>query len=109
LLNQPVCTYIETRLLKTYKKCKHQFSVFWNGNAGFDVWTAGTNDGIGCIRKHGWCPSGQLVHPGINFGAGEKSNMAVENGLAIYLLGNPATANLRDWPEGARLKFMCEV
>jgi hypothetical protein len=83
--------------------------VFWNGNAGFDVWTAGTNDGIGCVRKHGWCPSGQLVHPGINFGAGEKSNMAVENGLAIYLLGNPATANLRDWPEGARLKFMCEV
>jgi hypothetical protein len=83
--------------------------VFWGGGNGAHLWTSGTNDGIACLRKHGWCPSGQLIPKQLIFAAGELHDMASENGLTISISGNPATSYMRDYLEGWKNWFMCEV
>jgi hypothetical protein len=76
-----------------------------------EVWTSGTNDGIGCLRKYGWCPSGQLFTPDLKFGSGEGySNAVNENGILLYYTYGPASKSyLKDISTSARYKYICEV
>jgi len=76
-----------------------------------EVWTSGTNDGVGCLRKHGWCPSGQFLPPDLKFGAGEGVvNADDENGVTLYFSTGPASKSfLKDRTESTRLHYICEV
>lgn len=56
-------------------------SVFGRGD--FEVWTAGTADGVGCENTWGWCPSGELFNPQIPFGGGAPSSPGEENCASI--------------------------
>jgi hypothetical protein len=76
-----------------------------------EVWTSGTNDGVGCLRKHGWCPSGQFFPPDLKFGPGEGVLYAdTENGVTLYFNTGPASKSvLRDHPASERHYYICEV
>jgi hypothetical protein len=76
-----------------------------------EVWTSGTNDGIGCLRKYGWCPSGQFFIPDLKFGSGEGySNAVNENGILLYYTSGPASKSyLKDISTSAKYNYICEV
>jgi len=98
-------------ILVDYNKKHSLFFVLVFLKSTMEVWTSGTNDGIGCLRKYGWCPSGQFFIPDLKFGSGEGySNAVNENGILLYYTSGPASKSyLKDISTSARYNYICEV
>jgi len=79
-----------------------------------NVWTSGTNDGIGCLKEYGWCSpegsSGMFNISDLKWATGEKINPAGENGVVLQIgTGTVANTLLMDFPVQAPLNYICEV
>jgi len=78
--------------------------------SGFEAWTSGTNDGIGCLRKPGWCPSGDFISSDLKWGGGERTDPGNENGIALALNPGAVTNSyLKDYSTTTKMFYICEV
>jgi hypothetical protein len=75
-----------------------------------EAWTSGTNDGIGCLRTPGWCPTGELVALEVPWLKNERTDPLAEDGVVVKLTnGDMAKTGLSDYASTSKFRYICEV
>ncbi|CAB3376642.1 Hypothetical predicted protein [Cloeon dipterum] len=76
---------------------------------GASVWTSGTDVGVGCLNKFGWCPSGILTTSELRWGAGEPNGPYSENCLNLEVYrGDSSATTFNDMDCSKSIRFLCE-
>ncbi|XP_065346631.1 macrophage mannose receptor 1-like [Cloeon dipterum] len=74
------------------------------------IWTSGTDVGIGCVNKYGWCPDGQFLNSNSHWCAGEPSSPYVENCVDLVIKGGDSSSTcFNDNTCSKTFRFVCEA
>ena len=82
--------------------------MFWY-SANYEVWTAGTMDGIGCEGKWGWCPSSVPFFDNITWGQPPVNNNCGTKTCAVMRWDATRKPFINDQDCSKPLHFICEV
>lgn len=83
---------------------------YWNRDSpNYQVWTAGTMDGIGCDGKWGWCPNSIPFFDNISWGQPPNNNNRGTKNCAALNWDGTRTPFLNDKVCSEPLHFICEV
>ncbi|XP_065352103.1 macrophage mannose receptor 1-like [Cloeon dipterum] len=89
-------------------KCLIEMNNWFVKNALL-YWTSLSNDGIGCVRSHGWCPEGSPNSNVIPWASDALQSAETENCAALFLSNSVVkTSVLQDYPCDTQNFYMCE-
>ncbi|XP_065345316.1 uncharacterized protein LOC135942902 [Cloeon dipterum] len=88
--------------------CIHNGFMTAGWTAG-SVWTSGTDNGIGCVGKFGWCPDGTFLGSDAKWGATQPDLPYVESCVHLNIVGGDGSAtHFNNYPCDIASRFLCE-